>query len=84
MSTVLRSSDGNYITNGNFTVSPSGLFDAAGTLFDYRRLDSLVVNASGRFDQEIEGVTEWITSTGPTIEAIQLLVSLIIEMKIIR
>lgn len=72
---VLRTSDGNYITNGNFSVSPSGIYEAAAAQFDYRRLDSLLINVTDYLGQDDESVTEWITSTGPTNEDVQLLVS---------
>lgn len=77
---VLRSLDGQYVTNGNFTVSPSGLFEAVGSVFDYRRLDSLVMNATGQYEQNIESVTEWITCMGPITEDIQLLVRHIVSI----
>lgn len=56
-------------------MSPGGLYEAAGTVFDYRRLDNLAINGDGgRYGDVVESVTEWITSTAPTKEAIQLLV----------
>ncbi|XP_059620456.1 thrombospondin type-1 domain-containing protein 4 isoform X3 [Phlebotomus argentipes] len=60
---VLRNENQSTIINGDYTVSSSGIYEAAGTTFDYRRIDNA-----------INGVTEWITSLGPTAEPIQLMV----------
>uniref|UniRef100_A0A7G3AZL0 Putative thrombospondin type-1 domain-containing protein 4 n=1 Tax=Lutzomyia longipalpis TaxID=7200 RepID=A0A7G3AZL0_LUTLO len=60
---VLRNENQSSIINGDYTVSSSGIYEAAGTTFDYRRIDSA-----------INGVTEWITSLGPTAEPVQLMV----------
>jgi len=70
---VLKAADGRFIINGDYTVSLSGLYEAAGTVFDYRRLDGLT-NSSSKHERPIEGVTEWITCTGPTYEPIYLMV----------
>uniref|UniRef100_A0A1L8E3F1 Putative thrombospondin type-1 domain-containing protein 4 n=1 Tax=Nyssomyia neivai TaxID=330878 RepID=A0A1L8E3F1_9DIPT len=59
---VLRNENQSSIINGDYTVSSSGIYEAAGTTFDYRRIDSA-----------INGVTEWITSLGPTAEPVQLM-----------
>lgn len=62
---VLKSNKNHeYIINGDY----SGLYEAAGTMFDYRRIDDN--------RQKKEGVTEWITCTGPTTEPVNLMVSL--------
>ncbi|GAB0094710.1 thrombospondin type-1 domain-containing protein 4 [Sergentomyia squamirostris] len=60
---VLRNENQSSIINGDYTVSSSDIYEAAGTTFDYRRIDNA-----------INGVTEWITSLGPTAEPIHLMV----------
>lgn len=60
-----------FIINGDYTISLSGLYQGAGTTFEYRRIDGLN-NGSAASYRRIEGVTEWITAPGPTAEAIQL------------
>lgn len=74
-SLVLKSSDQKYVINGDFTVSLSGPYEAVGTIFDYRRIDGLT-NGSSQGNKKIDGVTEWITCTGPTSEPIHLMVCL--------
>lgn len=73
---MLKTTDNRYIINGDFIVSLSGLYEAVGATFDYRRLDGLT-NVSKQTGNQIEGVTEWITCTGPTTDAIQLMVRVI-------
>lgn len=51
-------------------MSDSGDYAAAGATFDYRRIDG----TSKPKKNENEGVTEWITATGPTSEQIYLMV----------
>lgn len=62
-----------FIINGDYTISLSGFYQGAGTTFEYRRVDSLNNGSVSSF-RKIEGVTEWITSPGPTTEAIELYV----------
>lgn len=64
---VLRttSAEQKYLFNGDNNESPNGAYDAAGAVFDYRRIDGL---------QDGEGVTEWITCTGPIREMLELMV----------
>ncbi|XP_030561294.1 thrombospondin type-1 domain-containing protein 4 isoform X1 [Drosophila novamexicana] len=62
---VLRTSEQKSIFNGENEVSESGSYEAAGTTFDYHRIDGV---------QQGEGVTEWITSTGPIKDPVELLV----------
>lgn len=62
-----QSDDGKYLINGDYSLSHSGLYKGAGTTFDYRRIDELKSNKKA-------GVTEWITSTGPTTESLNLMV----------
>lgn len=64
-STVLRTSEQKSIFNGENQISDSGSYEAVGTTFDYHRIDGV---------QQGEGVTEWITSTGPIRDAVELLV----------
>lgn len=52
--------------NGDNVISDSGAFEAAGTLFDYHRIDG---------DHQHEGVTEWITAIGPIKESLELMVN---------
>lgn len=63
--------DHEFIINGDNVISDSGVYKAAGTVFDYRRIDDAIETS----DENIEGVTEWITATGPIREAIHLMVS---------
>lgn len=60
------STEQKYLFNGDNTESSNGAYDAAGAVFDYRRIDGL---------QDGEGVTEWITCTGPIREMLELMVS---------
>ncbi|XP_051858406.1 thrombospondin type-1 domain-containing protein 4 isoform X1 [Drosophila albomicans] len=62
---VLRTSEQKSIFNGENEVSESGSYEAVGATFDYHRIDGV---------QNGEGVTEWITCTGPIKDAIELLV----------
>jgi hypothetical protein len=36
---ALKSTNGEYIINGNYTVSPSGTYEITGTTIDYHRFD---------------------------------------------
>lgn len=47
------------------------MYKAAGAVFDYRRIDD-AIEAS---EENSEGVTEWITATGPIRESIHLMVT---------
>ncbi|XP_055643965.1 A disintegrin and metalloproteinase with thrombospondin motifs 7 [Toxorhynchites rutilus septentrionalis] len=60
-----------FIINGDYTISLSGIYHGAGTIFEYRRIDGLNNGSTSSF-RKIEGVTEWITAPGPTTEAVQL------------
>lgn len=71
---VLKYADQKYIINGDYTISPSGIYDAAGAVFDYRRVDIPGKNTTSNGYRKFEGVTEWITSTGPIIEPVHLMV----------
>lgn len=51
-------------------VSDAGVYNAAGAEFDYRRIDDAIESS----DENTEGVTEWITATGPIKEEIHLMV----------
>lgn len=62
---MLRTSNQKYIFNGDNTESESGSYEAVGAVFDYHRIDGL---------QHGDGVTEWITCTGPITEMIELMV----------
>lgn len=62
---MLRTSEQKSIFNGENQISESGSYEAVGTTFDYHRIDGV---------QQGEGVTEWITSTGPIRDAVELLV----------
>lgn len=63
--------DHSFIINGDNIISDSGVYQAAGAIFDYRRIDDAIETS----DENTEGVTEWITATGPIREAIHLMVS---------
>lgn len=62
---VLRTSEQKNIFNGENEISESGSYEAAGATFDYHRIDGV---------QQGEGVTEWITCTGPIKDPVELLV----------
>ncbi|XP_037958747.1 thrombospondin type-1 domain-containing protein 4 isoform X2 [Teleopsis dalmanni] len=62
---VLRTSDQKYIFNGDNAASDSGTYEAADSIFDYHRIDGMEYG---------EGVTEWVTCTGPIREAVELMV----------
>lgn len=53
-------------------VSDAGVYNAAGAEFDYRRIDDAIESS----DESTEGVTEWITATGPIKEEIRLMVTI--------
>jgi thrombospondin type-1 domain-containing protein 4 len=76
---VLKTADQRFLLNGDYTVSLSGFYDAAGSMFDYRRIDGLTNGSSASFNRKIESVTEWITCLGPTTESVHLMVSLAFE-----
>lgn len=73
LAAVLKRADHSFIINGDNKISESGVYNAAGTTFDYRRIDDAIESS----DENTEGVTEWITATGPIRETIHLLVSLL-------
>lgn len=52
-------------------MSNSGAYAAAGAIFDYHRIDG----TSKPKNAENEGVTEWITATGPITEQVYLMVN---------
>lgn len=56
--------------NGNYTVSPSGTYEVAGTSMKYHRLEGNTNIHHKRND----GVTEWITSLGPLLEPVHIMV----------
>lgn len=60
--------------NGDYEISPSGIYNAAGAIFDYRRIDIPAKNTTATGYRKFEGVTEWITSTGPITEPVHLMV----------
>lgn len=62
--------DHSYIINGDNSISDSGVYRAAGAIFDYRRIDDAIETS----DENSEGVTEWITATGPIRESVHLMV----------
>ncbi|XP_032595100.2 thrombospondin type-1 domain-containing protein 4-like isoform X1 [Drosophila grimshawi] len=62
---VLRTGEQKSIFNGENEVSESGSYEGAGATFDYHRIDGV---------EQGEGVTEWITCTGPISEPVELLV----------
>lgn len=64
--------DHSFIVNGDNIISDSGIYKAAGAVFDYRRIDDAIDTS----DENTEGVTEWITATGPIREAVHLMVSI--------
>ncbi|XP_037825711.1 A disintegrin and metalloproteinase with thrombospondin motifs 6-like, partial [Lucilia sericata] len=63
---VLSTDEDSYIINGDNTVSLSGAYEAAGAVFDYHRLDGL--------QEHGEGVTEWVTCTGPIRDNVELMI----------
>lgn len=62
--------DHSFIINGENIISDSGIYKAAGAIFDYRRIDDAIETS----DENTEGVTEWITATGPIREPVHLMV----------
>ncbi|BFF94988.1 thrombospondin type-1 domain-containing protein 4 [Drosophila madeirensis] len=61
---VLRTSQQQNIVNSESNVSESGSYEALGTIFDYHRIDGV---------QNSDGVTEWITSSGPIRDSLEIL-----------
>jgi hypothetical protein len=70
----LKATNGEYVINGNYTVSPSGPYEASGTVFDYHRFDGNLKET--HHHKRSDGVTEWITSSGPLFEPIHLMVNM--------
>lgn len=70
-SALSYSDDDKSIINGEHTISSSGIYEAAGAIFDYQRIDGITNNSTSSY-RKLEGVTEWITCTGRITEAIQL------------
>lgn len=68
---MLKRVDNTYIINGANIISDAGVYNAAGAEFDYRRIDDAIDSS----DENTEGVTEWITATGPIREEIHIMVS---------
>lgn len=66
----MKTSDSKFVINGNYTASPSGKYLAAGTVFEYHKVEG----NSG--ESRSDGVTEWITSIGPLLETIHVMVNL--------
>jgi hypothetical protein len=58
---ALRRADGNYVINGNWAINWSGVYEAVGTLFTYRRQDA--------------NNGELIEAPGPLLEPVDLMVS---------
>lgn len=71
---VLKTADSKFVINGNYTVSPSAKYDASGTSFEYHRLEGNSLE-NNKFKRD-DGVTEWMTSLGPLLEPIHLMVIL--------
>lgn len=67
---VLKRFDKSFVMNGDHVVSNSGEYNVAGAKFDYRRMEG----PFGLDKNRKEGVTEWITATGPITEPIYLMV----------
>lgn len=69
---ALKSTESKFVINGNYTSSPIGTYEIGGTEFEYFRLDekSKLIGSNVRND----GVTEWITSSGPLFEPVHLLI----------
>ncbi|XP_052863931.1 thrombospondin type-1 domain-containing protein 4 [Anopheles cruzii] len=68
---ALKTNDQRFFINGDYTISLSGHYVAAGTVFDYRRIDGLNNGSNSSF-RHVEGITEWVTALGPTNEPVQL------------
>ncbi|XP_053673801.1 thrombospondin type-1 domain-containing protein 4 [Anopheles nili] len=68
---ALKTTDQRFFINGDYTISLSGHYIAAGTVFDYRRVDGLNNGSNSSF-RHVEGVTEWVTALGPTNEPVQV------------
>lgn len=69
---ALKSTNSEYIINGNYTVSASGPYEVAGTTIDYHRFDGNLKET--HHPKRSDGVTEWITSDGPLFEPVHLMV----------
>lgn len=69
--TALKTADQRFFINGDYTISLSGHYIAAGTVFDYRRVDGLNNGSNSSF-RHVEGITEWVTALGPTNEPVQV------------
>ena len=61
LAAALRRPDGTFVFNGNWAISWSGDYEAAGTTFTYRRQDATA--------------PELITARGPLSEALDIMVS---------
>ncbi|XP_061511351.1 thrombospondin type-1 domain-containing protein 4 [Anopheles gambiae] len=68
---ALKTADQRFFINGDYTISLSGHYIAAGTVFDYRRVDGLNNGSNSSF-RHVEGITEWVTALGPTNEPVQM------------
>lgn len=68
---ALKTADQRFFINGDYTISLSGHYIAAGTVFDYRRVDGLNNGSNSSF-RHVEGITEWVTALGPTNEPVQV------------
>jgi hypothetical protein len=79
---ALKATNGEYIINGNYTVSPSGPYEASGTIFDYHRFDGNLKET--HHHKRSDGVTEWITSAGPLFEPIHLMVNMFFDIDAFR
>lgn len=77
---ALKSANSEYIINGNYTVSPSGPYDVSGTTIDYHRFDGNLKDT--HHPKRSDGVTEWITSSGPLFEPIHLMVKLLLRIPV--
>lgn len=71
---ALKSTNGEYIINGNYTVSPSGPYEVAGTTIDYHRFDENLKET--HHHKRSDGVTEWVECSGPLFEPIHLMVNM--------
>lgn len=67
-----------FFINGDNIISDSGIYKAAGAVFDYRRIDDAIDT-----NDENTGVTEWITATGPVREPIHLMVIVFVELNLV-
>jgi hypothetical protein len=69
---AMKSTDAKFIINGNYTTSPIGTYKIGGAEFEYFRLDEK--NKVFGNDMRNDGVTEWLTSSGPLFEPVHLLI----------